>query len=136
MNRTLAVASLIALFTAGVHFFKGGVAIVDPLLASTLASGPKLVLYAVWHMASAALLLSALALFVGCLPRRAEATRTLVRFVSLLWCAFGLVFLAIIVTAPGDGWLLKLPQWALLLPVGLLGFWGAARPSRRASNEF
>ena len=136
MNRTLLLASLIAMATAGIHFFMGGTSVVEPLLASALADRPKLILYAVWHMASLALALSALALFVASLPRQADAMRSLVRFISLLWCAFGLAFLAIAATASGAGWLLQLPQWALLLPVGLLGWWGSSGSWRRSSNEF
>lgn len=136
MNRTLVLASLIAMVTAGIHVFMGGASVVEPLLASTLADRPKLILYAVWHMASLALALSALALFVASLPRQADAMRSLVRFVSLLWCSFGLAFLAVAATAPGAGWSLQLPQWALLLPVGLLGWWGSSGRSRRSSNEF
>ena len=136
MNRTLVVASLIAMVTAGIHVFMGGVSVAEPLLASALEIRPKLILYAVWHMASVALVLSALALFVASLQRQADAMRSLVRFISLLWCAFGLVFLAIVATAPDKGWLFQLPQWALLLPVGLLGFCGSLGRSRRSNNEF
>jgi hypothetical protein len=42
---------------------------------------------------------------------------------AALWCAFGVVFLAVVAIQPESGWLLKLPQWVLLLPVGLLGLW-------------
>jgi hypothetical protein len=80
-------------------------------------------------MASVALALSAPALFVGGLPRHAQAARYLVLFVSALWCAFGAVFLIVVAVQPESGWLLRLPQWSLLLPVGALGFWGAARTS-------
>ena len=125
MNRLLAVAAFLAAFTAVVHIFAGGEDIAAPLLASTLAGEPKLTLYAVWHMASVALAMSAVALFVGSLPHHAHPARYLVLFVSALWCAFGVVFLAVVAIQPESGWLFKLPQWVLLLPVGLLGLWAA-----------
>jgi hypothetical protein len=31
--------------------------------------------------------------------------------------------LVVAAVQPENSWLLKLPQWALLLPVGLLGLW-------------
>lgn len=124
MNRLLVMAALLAAFTAGVHIFAGGADVAGPLLASSLGGVQKLTLYAVWHMASAALAMSAVALFIGSLPRHTHAARYLVLFVSALWCGFGVVFLAVIAIQPESGWLLKLPQWALLLPVGLLGLWG------------
>ncbi|WP_024301532.1 hypothetical protein [Pseudogulbenkiania sp. MAI-1] len=134
MNRLLVVAALLAAFTAVVHIFAGGADVAAPLLASALDGEPKLTLYAVWHMASVALSLSAAAFLVGSLPRHAGAARYLILFVSALWCAFGLVFLGVVAIQPESGWLLRLPQWVLLLPVGLLGLWGGSRmplPSRR-----
>jgi hypothetical protein len=129
MNRTLMVAAFIAAFTAAVHIFAGGADIAAPLLDSALAAEPKLTLYAVWHMASVVLALSTVALFVGSLPSHAQAARYLVLFISVLWCAFGVVFLIVVLIQPESGWLFKLPQWVLLLPVGLLGLWGGANPS-------
>jgi len=130
VNRPLVVAALLAAFTAAVHLFAGGPDIAAPLLASTLADEPRLTLYAVWHMATVALAISALGLFVAALPRHAAAARYMVLFISVLWCAFGGVFLAVIAIQPESDLLFKLPQWILLLPVGLLGLWGSGRGVR------
>lgn len=124
MNRLLVIAAILAAVTAAVHVLAGGQDVAAPLLASSMAAAPKLTLYAVWHMVSAVLAMSVPALFIGSLPRHARAARYLVLFVSALWCAFGLVFLGLIALLPERGWLFKLPQWILLLPVGLLGLWG------------
>lgn len=124
MNRILAITSLFALFTAALHLFFGSPRITKPLRTSALDARIKLVLYAVWHMASIALFLSVPAFFFGSLPSHARDARPLVLFLSLLWCAFGAVFLVTIFTQADRRQLFKLPQWALLLPVGLLGFWG------------
>lgn len=97
---------------------------------------PKLTLYAVWHMVSMVLALSVPALFIGGLPRHAHAARYLVLFVSAMWCAFGLVFLGVAAIQPEAVWLFKLPQWILLLPVGLLGLWGrCGTPSQRDAPQ-
>lgn len=98
-----------------------------------MAVEPKLTLYAVWHMASVVLAISVPALIVGSLPRHARPARYLVLFVSALWCAFGLVFLGLAAIQPESAWLFKLPQWILLLPVGLLGLWEA--PTLRARGR-
>jgi len=92
MNRSLIIAALLAAFTAGVHIFAGGEDVATPLLASAIAGEPRLTLYAVWHMVSVALAMSAVALFIGSIPRHAHASRYLVLFISFLWCAFGVVF--------------------------------------------
>ena len=125
MNPVLALAAFFALFTASAHFFFGSPRITRAVQASDLDARIKLVLNAVWHMASVALFLSVPAFFFGSLPGHAHDTRPLVLFLSLLWCAFGAVFLVTIFTQADRSKLFKLPQWILLLPVGLLGFWGS-----------
>jgi hypothetical protein len=125
MNQRLFIASFIAAFTTAVHVFMGGTDIVSPLLASSLPTEPKLTLYAVWHMASVVLALSAVALFIGSRPCHAQSARYLVFFISFLWLGFAIVFIVIALIQSENGWLLKLPQWILLASVGLLGLWGS-----------
>jgi len=129
MNRMLLVASLLAAVTAAIHIVLGGADVAAPLLASSLALEPRLVLYACWHGISVALILSAGGLFIGALPRFAAGGRMLVLAISLWWLAFAAVFLLVIAAGPGDGLLWRLPQWMLLTPVGLLGLVGALRRS-------
>jgi len=136
MNRLVLSASIIAAFTAAVHIFAGGSDVAAPLLASTMAPEPKLTMYSVWHMVTVALAVSAVALFMGSLPRYAVASRYLVLFISLLWLGFGIVVLAVALVQHERGWLLKLPQWILLLPVGIIGMWGAiSAPAGRSAHH-
>jgi hypothetical protein len=125
MNRLLLVASLLSAATAAIHAFVGGQDTVAPLLGSSLAEEPRLTLYAVLHMATAVMGLSAVALFASAMPRYAVAGRSVVFFISVLWLLFGAVFLAVAATQPGTGLYFKLPQWVLLLPVGVLAWLGA-----------
>ncbi|GGY24219.1 hypothetical protein [Paludibacterium paludis] len=131
MNRILLAAALLAALTAFIHLFAGGADVVAPLLASSLPPMPKLTLYAAWHMASATLILSSAALFIGSLPQHAIRSAYLVLFVSLLWIVFGAVFLIVGLTQPDSGGWLHLPQWTLLLPVGALGLWGGCPACRQ-----
>ena len=124
MNKCLLSSAVLAAVTAAIHLFAGGPDVVAPLLDSPLAVEPRLTLYAVWHMATATMILSAAALFVAASPRYATASRFMVLFISALWLSFGAVFLAIATLQPGTGLYLKLPQWALLLPVGVLALLG------------
>jgi hypothetical protein len=127
MNKPLLIASLLTAFIAAVHIFAGGADIAAPLLASSLADEPRLTLYAVWHLVTVTLVLSAIALYVSAQPRYAVATHYLALFISVLWLCFGAVFLLIASTQPGEDLFLKMPQWILFLPVGLLGLWGSSR---------
>ncbi|OQX16317.1 MAG: hypothetical protein BWK76_11785 [Desulfobulbaceae bacterium A2] len=124
MNKILLLAALLAAGTAAIHIVAGGADIATPLLASSLATEPKLTLYAAWHMVSLILVVSALALALGSLPGQVRACRAMVLFISVLWCSFGVLFLGIAMLHPESGGLFSLPQWTLLLPVGLLGLWG------------
>jgi hypothetical protein len=135
MNWRLVSASLLAGFTFVIHFIWGGRDVADPLLGSTLAGELKQTLYAVWHMASWVLLVSAIALFLASLPKHQRSYRPVVVFISILWLLFAITFLAIAMIQPGSGWFLRLPQWILLAPVGALGLWGAMKPFVSAKSE-
>ena len=58
--------------------------------------------------------------FVGALQRHAAGGRLMVQFAASLWLAFGAVFILVAATQPGSNLFFKLPQWILLIPVGLL----------------
>ncbi len=134
MNKLLLSASILAAATAAYHAIAGSSEVVAPLLMSSLDEDVRLTLYAAWHCATVTFFLSALAFFLGSFPRRAVGSLSMVRFVSALWLAFGAVFLLIAVTQPGTGLLLKLPQWMLLIPVGVLG-WLGGESNRRAEQS-
>lgn len=124
MNKPFLLAAGFAAFTAAVHIIVGGSDTVNPLLASSIPGEAKFTLYVVWHGISAILALSAPAFFIAAQPRYAAASHYLALFLSVLWCIFGLLFLLVIAMQPESGWLFRLPQWLILLPVGLLGLWG------------
>ena len=130
MNKLLLLASVLAAFVTSVHVVAGGRDVAIPLLASGLGDEPRLTLYAVWHMVSALLGISAVVLARATLPKHQVAMASAVRLVALLWLASGFVFLAVAATQPGEGLFLKLPQWILLLPVGMLAWLGANNSSK------
>lgn len=133
MNKRLLWASVLAAFVTVVHIVAGRSDVVSPLWASELAEDPRLTLYAVWHMVSALLGISAVVLARAALPRHQVRLAPAVRLVRAPWLASGIVFLSIAVTQPGEGLFLRLPQWILLLPVGVLTWLGANESSMRAA---
>jgi len=135
MNRLLLIASLLAAFTACVHVFVGTAEITSPLLSSPLAPEVSFLLYACWHLVSCALVFSAIALFISALPRHRQPARLLALFISWLWLAFGAVFVVIGFAGAGGTLLFKLPQWVLLLPVGILGIFGCASYGRHQTTS-
>ena len=126
-NGLLLASGLIAAITAALHAFAGTLEIQEPLLRSTLPLPLRLLLYACWHLVTVTLVLSALALIWSARPNNRVVAGALPRFVSLLWLLFGLVFIAVALVFSGPSTLLVLPQWVLLIPVGILGLLGDRR---------
>jgi hypothetical protein len=126
MNRTLFFTAILAAFTAGVHIFVGTPEIQNPLLQSALPQEISLLLYTCWHLVSVTLSLSAVAFFVSAIANLTDSSRNMVKLVSYMWLGFGFVFITVALLHSGVSMLLKLPQWILLLPVGVLGLLGCS----------
>ncbi|RXJ72852.1 hypothetical protein CS022_13445 [Veronia nyctiphanis] len=123
MNYWVLGAGVISLLTAFVHIFAGQVDPVRPFLKSELADVPKATLLSCWHMVSVVLLCSSLLyLYAGWRP--APSFDILSMFMSFGYLAFTAVFVVVGWYFFGVKSLLKLPQWVLLLPVGVMGCLG------------
>jgi hypothetical protein len=127
-NRYLLCAGLLAAMTAAVHTFAGTYEVHAALLNSTLPKPLALLLYACWHLVTVTLCLSAWALLRPLRGRTAESHAVLAAAIGTAWFLFGLVFLGVSLLV-GGSWsmLLVLPQWLLLLPVGVLAWLGSRR---------
>lgn len=127
MNKILATTSALAAFTAALHTFGGTPEIQTPLLQAPLAPNISLLLYACWHLVTVALTLSAIALFIAAKPKHEVQSHYMALFISVMWIGFGLAFVVVDIVFSGLPMLLVLPQWVLLIPIGLLGLWGCSR---------
>ena len=110
----------LATFTALVHVFVGTPEVHQPLLLSSLPQAISLLLLACWHLVSVALAVSGAALVWGALPANRGRAQAMVLVVSAMWLLFGLVFVVVAASFKGLAGLAMLPQWVLLLPVGVL----------------
>lgn len=128
-DRILVAAATVAAGTTILHIFGGGPAIADPILDSDLEETVRLTGFVVWHMVTVVLGFSAIALGLAAGPNRPSGSRPLVAFISALWIAFGLVFMAVSLTngAGAELFFVELGQWVVLMPVGLLGLWSLRR---------
>ena len=123
MNVCIFASGLVCLFTALVHILAGQADPIKPFLKSNLPDVPKATLLACWHMVSAILVISGLVLsYIGWYDDKALYSTT-VGF-GITFIVFSGVFIAV-------GWyffksksFIKLPQWTLLLPIGLLALIG------------
>ena len=124
VNTWIFAAGIIGLFTSLVHIFAGQVDPVRPFLKSDLPDIPKATLLGCWYIVSAILVISGFALaYIGWF--NLNSFQNLVIGISISFVIFSLVFIAV-------GWyffkfqaFIKLPQWTLLLPIGILGLVGA-----------
>lgn len=123
MNLWILSAGILGLFTSLVHILAGQVDPVRPLLQSDLPDIPKATLLACWHMVSVVLVLTSSALaYAGWL--NITSLYASVMAISIIFVFFAFVFIAAGWSFFGFRTFIKLPQWVLLLPIGLLGLMG------------
>jgi len=124
MNYWILTSGVICLFTAAVHIFAGQQEPIKPFLKSNLQDVPKATLLACWHMVSAVLVLTGgLFTYVGC--KNIEKLQSLVIFHSITFIIFSLIFMVIGGYFFKHRALISLPQWLLLLPIGITGLIGS-----------
>ena len=123
MNWILLTASVIAMATTLLHAIVGGKEIASPLLRSEIPEEVKLTMYACWHMVTAALGLTSVALLL--IATAVFKSSGLAQFLGVLWTLFALVFLFVTLVLASPRGLFRFPQWTLLLPVGILAIAGS-----------
>ncbi|MCW4438234.1 hypothetical protein [Vibrio splendidus] len=124
MNIWIFSSGLLALFTTLVHVFAGQIDPVRPFLKSKLDDIPKATLLACWHLVSVTLFVSSLMLlYVGWYG--IDSLYFLIQLLGFLYILYASVFVAVGLCFFGAKVFVKLPQWILLLPIGLLANYGA-----------
>lgn len=118
MNAWLLSAGLLCAATCLIHTFAGQ-SLVREFLDTAMPRLVKSTLFACWHLVTVTLCLSAVALLLMAWRAGLRSSGMLI-FIGALYLGFGLVFLVIGgCFYRGRGWL-KLPQWVLLGPIGVL----------------
>ncbi|MEM7125725.1 MAG: hypothetical protein AAF702_05335 [Chloroflexota bacterium] len=124
MNWPLLIAGGLTALAALVHALAGERTDIRHLLASDVPTNEKLELRGVWHTFSIALAGSAFIAFYSVLVQQTMLLNDLLRGLALFYLLCGtMVFLLILGTE--RRFLLKVPQWLLLLVIGGLMWWGS-----------
>jgi len=123
MKKILITAAVINLITALIHTIMGGQELMVPFVAYDIPLSIKSILHACWHMVTATLFISTIALFYLGIKHTNLSIGLITRFIGILYIAYGFVFI-IISLAYG----IFLPQSILLIPIGILSFWGGKNP--------
>ncbi len=127
MNRLMIISTILAFLSFFVHTIVGTHEIYNPLFSSTIDEVSLHILYTCWHIVTVTLLILSFGL-LWCLKNKGdESGKTLAIFISILWISFGCVFIIIALSMSGISGLLALPQWILLIPVGIFGILGSRK---------
>jgi len=129
-DRLLLTAGILAIFTALVHVALGTPAVQPLLLGPALPLQVGLLLLVCWYMVGVALGVSGIAILWSARQAERARTRPLLAVVASLWLLFGLAFVVVGLSFQGARGLLLLPQWVLLVPVGMMTARGARRAGR------
>ncbi|WP_432637510.1 hypothetical protein [Albidovulum sp.] len=111
----------LAALVAAAHVFVGTFDTLVPLLDSDLALPVKGTFHACWHFISIVLIVSVWAFAKG---------TALARPIAWLWIAFGICFVAAGIFGAGIDGIVAVPQWVLLVPVGVLVLITQTGPTR------
>lgn len=125
MNWFLFSAGILTMLAALVHTFVGERTDIRHLLASDVPMNEKVELRGIWHTFSIALFGSALLSFYAVFVSRPEIVDSLLLGLASFYVLCGLMVLVLIVATQRDH-LLRVPQWILLVLIGLLMWWGAS----------
>lgn len=123
MNTWLLSAGAFGFFTTALHIFGGQITLIRPFLQTDLAPDIKGCLLVCWHVVSAYLLLtSCLYLYAGL--HQPPGFELLLNALSGFYVLFAVLFIVIGWTFFSARVFYKLPQWVLLLPIGVMGLLG------------
>lgn len=124
MNRMLFLAGLGSAAVGAVHVFAGGASVHTAMLDAEFGAGAKATMTACWHAISLVF-----GVFAAAGVRAGFGSRASGNAVALLGAALFLPFAALFVwlTLTQFGDLMRLEQWTLLGPLGLLFLTGYRR---------
>lgn len=109
------ISGILNLLTALIHLFAGQVDLVQPLLQSDLLNQQKGEFVGVWHMVTIFLFFTAILLLRVGFARDEPKSVDQLKSISLLYILFGIPFIAMSIYYE-----LLIPQWILLMPIGIL----------------
>lgn len=118
-NYLILIAGILNLFTALLHTIGGQIELVSPLQKSDLTNQAKAEWFGVWHMVTIVLFTTSFLLIKNYMNGNKTETIKYIGFLYVLlsipFCISSLVYK------------LLAPQWILLLPIGILIYFGTKK---------
>ncbi len=125
MNYWWLVSGGIGLISAFIHLISGQSGIIKPFLQCDLDAMPKAVLHVCWHMVTVVLFASAIALLYFGVNPISMGSNAIALFIGGQFVAYAILFLVFAFIGNWSKKLFRLPQWTLLLPIGVLSIIGS-----------
>lgn len=122
MKTRLIIASVILLIAAFVHTIGGELTDIRALLLSEIPLNLKLEIRGTWYLVAIDFLISAAYLFYLIFKNKLLEQILLISFIGIRMLLYGLLFLILILLTE-NGLLFQVPQWILLMSVGILLEW-------------
>jgi len=113
------VGAYLSVFMLIGHLVVGLPWYLKPVLKSDAGIIPKTVMYAVFHYMTVIMVMSSASL-VAFAHKLLAISPDIVRFIGIAYILFGLTQIVIVVTSNGFKGLIKMFQWTMFLPVGIL----------------
>jgi hypothetical protein len=126
-NLFLIISGLINLFTFLLHVIGGQISLINPLLDSNLELQVKTELLGVWHMVTIILFITSIILLYWGFKQNKKSNIELLSFIGYLYILFSVPFVIISIIYG-----LLVPQWILLLPIGILTIIGIRKIKKDA----
>ncbi|MCP4706684.1 MAG: hypothetical protein GY865_18955 [candidate division Zixibacteria bacterium] len=128
MNYWWLVSGAIAVISTFIHLFMGQAGVIKPFLKCDLDAIPMAVLHVCWHIVSVILFVSAIMLlYLGANPI-SVGSKIVALFIGGQFVAYAILFLTFSFLGNWSNKLFVLPQWTLLLPIGVLAIIGCLAP--------
>lgn len=118
------IAGIVNLFTALLHTIGGQIELVSPMLKSNLENQTKAEWFGVWHMVTIILFASSYLVLKNAVIEFQKRKMELMKYIGILYILFSIPFgISSLVHK------LLAPQWILLLPIGILIYFGTKKSS-------
>lgn len=116
------IAGFINLFTAVLHTIGGQLSLVNPLMRSNLSEQAKAEWFGAWHMVTIILFFTTYVVIKNGMKNAQNRQTEVVKYIGHLYIALAVPFIVSSIIHS-----LFAPQWILLLPIGLLIYFGTKK---------
>jgi len=122
MKARILIATILIIIGALIHTIGGELININTLLNTDISGNLKIEIRAVWYLVAIDFFISGAYLTYFFLKKRLKENKALIHFIGIRMFLYGIVFLILIFFSNIE-LLFLLPQWILLLSIGILLEW-------------